>query len=85
MPYADIYVLAQERTEVTVSGFLDRFTPLREEAAEKYCIPQYSDAPTAVFQTAVEMDAGSDISYVTSESPPPETAAEFRRIAMVVR
>jgi hypothetical protein len=137
-PYADIYMLTKTRNEDSVSAFLERFAPLREETAVDYGIPQHVDSPHTTFLTAVEVVAyccehtsepysvywrrlgdgdpayamvfftsdgflilglsteegtakrcfaellehnGSDIGYVTIETPPPETATEFRRFA----
>lgn len=53
--YADIYALASNRTEQAITEFLDHFLPERVESADEYEIPQYSDAPTAVYTKASEL------------------------------
>jgi hypothetical protein len=62
-PYSDIYVLTQSRTEATISSFLDRFVPVREETADDYCIPQHVKFPHTVFRTAAEV-----VSYCCSHA-----------------
>jgi hypothetical protein len=64
--YADIYVLAKSRTGVAVSEFLDYFAPTREETADEYRIPQYSDSPHTIFRSSSEI-----ISYCCSHISEP--------------
>jgi hypothetical protein len=131
-PFADIYVLAESRTEAAVSAFLTHFAPEREQSADEYLIPQrtlhtaseviayccshpseaqsiywrrigdgdpahvmafFTSDARLIFGLSVSEDAAerffaelrrhahSDIGYITFESPPPETAAEFCQIA----
>jgi hypothetical protein len=47
----DIYVLAPERTASTVDRFLAKYVPEREQTAIDYEMPEYSNAPVAVFGT----------------------------------
>jgi hypothetical protein len=51
----DCYVLVNGRSPEVVQRFLDRFVPVREEMASEYEIPQYSERPDHVFQTASEL------------------------------
>ncbi len=53
--YADIYGLSETKTPAEVQRFLDRFLPSRIESAEEYEVPQYSDSPHTVFQTADQL------------------------------
>ena len=53
--YADIYILAPERTPQVVANFLDAFIPDREEAAAEYEIPQYSASPAIIFSHSQEL------------------------------
>jgi hypothetical protein len=48
--YADIYVLARDRSIRSAEKFLDEFLPERENAADEYELPQYADKPEAVFK-----------------------------------
>lgn len=53
--HADCYVLVNNRTKKYIHSFLDRFIPNREESANEYEVPQYSDNPLIIFQTADEL------------------------------
>lgn len=55
--YADIYGLSTIRTPGEIRRFLDRFLPSHLESADEYEVPQYSDSPHIVFQTADELIA----------------------------
>ena len=55
--YADIYGLSTTRTPGEIRRFLDHFLPSRIESADEYEVPQYSDSPRIVFQTADELIA----------------------------
>lgn len=55
--YADIYGLSTTRTSDEIRRFLDRFLPSRIESADEYEVPQYSDSPHTVYQTADELIA----------------------------
>jgi len=52
---ADIYALANERTERTIRDFLAQFLPSPIEIASEYEIPQYSRTPHTVFSIASEL------------------------------
>jgi hypothetical protein len=54
-PYADCYVLSNNRTKEFIYSFIDHFIPQREETADEYEIPQYSDSPVIVHKTADEL------------------------------
>lgn len=47
--FADIYVLARNRTVQSAQEFLDEFLPERENAADEYELPQYAGQPEEVF------------------------------------
>ena len=47
--YADIYVLAKDRSIRSVELFLDQFLPDRENAADEYELPQYADEPEEIY------------------------------------
>ena len=49
--YADIYVLAKDRSVQSVEQFLDTFLPKRAHSAMEYELPQYSDTPEDVYPT----------------------------------
>ena len=53
--YADIYVISERRTQSSINGFLNHFLPLREESADEYCIPQFSDDPEFTYEHAVDV------------------------------
>ena len=50
--FADIYVLSKSRNTGAVLAFLEEFAASRQEAADEYEIPQYSDTPKHVFGSA---------------------------------
>ena len=50
--FTDIYVLSKSRDIAEVAAFLDTFATVREETADEYEIPQYSQNPTHVFRSA---------------------------------
>ena len=41
--YFDIYVISQDRNESAIEGFLNEFLPIREESADEYPYPQFSE------------------------------------------
>lgn len=53
----DIYALAPERSVAAVERFLDRFLPHREQTADDYTVPEYSESPVVVFDTPEELIA----------------------------
>ena len=53
--YADIYGLSETRTQGEIQRFLDRFLPSRIESADEYEVPQYSNSPHTVFQSADQL------------------------------
>jgi hypothetical protein len=53
--YSDIYVISNSRESGNIERFLNRFLPEREESADEYEFPQYSDHPENVYQTANEL------------------------------
>lgn len=52
---ADIYVIKKSRSKKLGIDFLNHFLPLREESAEEYLIPQYSDYPICEFDNAEDL------------------------------
>jgi hypothetical protein len=52
--YYDVYVMARERAAGVAVRFLDTFLPEREQSAEDYEFPQYSEQPTTVIEAASE-------------------------------
>ena len=50
--FADCYVLTDSRTKEFINAFLDKFLPDRQESADEYEIPQYSNNPTVISKTA---------------------------------
>jgi hypothetical protein len=48
--FADVYVLANERSVALVEDFLDRFLPHRAPAAADYGVPRFSEQPRLVFR-----------------------------------
>ena len=50
--YSDIYVISEKRDRKTIEGFLNEFLPARDETADEYELPQYSDNPEVTFCTA---------------------------------
>jgi hypothetical protein len=55
--YSDIYVISNKRDALSVESFLECFLPQREESAEEYEVPQYSNTPTVTFTSAFELMA----------------------------
>jgi len=53
--YADIYVISNKRDKNTIYAFLDNFLRNREESAAEYEIPQYSENPEILFQSAGQL------------------------------
>ena len=53
--YADCYVLTNKRTKHFIQSFLNKFIPDRQEQADEYEIPQYSDNPSMIYKTADEL------------------------------
>ncbi len=52
---ADIYVIQKSRSKKLGIDFLNHFLPFREESADEYLIPQYSEDPTSKFDNAEEL------------------------------
>lgn len=52
--YSDIYVISEKRDLKTINEFLNEFLPARDEAADEYEFPQYSDNPEIIFRSAEE-------------------------------
>jgi hypothetical protein len=52
--FADCYVLSKNRTIDFINDFLDTFLPNRQESADEYEVPQYSDNPTEIFDNATD-------------------------------
>lgn len=52
---ADIYIIKESRSEKMGIDFLNHFLPLREESADEYLIPQYSDNPIREFDNATDL------------------------------
>jgi len=61
--YSDIYSLVESRDKTLVRAFLDNFLPNREEAADEYEVPQYSENPSIVYKNAEEL-----IEYMNNNS-----------------
>lgn len=53
--YYDIYTLAPERTAAVIHKFLGQFVPLRVQSEVEYSLPQFSDIPVTVLETADEL------------------------------
>ena len=53
--YSDIYVISEKRDEKAVRTFLDCFLPEREESADEYEVPQFSDIPEIVYSKATDL------------------------------
>jgi hypothetical protein len=53
--FADCYVLTNERTKQFIYSYLDNFIPNRQETADEYQFPEYTDNPTTIFKTADEL------------------------------
>ena len=55
-PYADVYVIAPERSAAVITQFLAYFTPYREEVvADGYWVPRFSDTPAGQFRRAEDL------------------------------
>jgi hypothetical protein len=54
---ADIYIIKESRSKKMGVDFLNYFLPLREESADEYLIPQYSDNPVYEFDNANDLMA----------------------------
>ncbi|MCT8985946.1 hypothetical protein [Shewanella phaeophyticola] len=52
--YSDIYVISEKRDQKTVEEFLNEFLPERDETADEYEFPQYSESSDVIFSTAKE-------------------------------
>lgn len=52
---ADIYIIKKSRSKKMGVDFLNYFLPLREEIADEYLIPQYSDASIKKFDHANDL------------------------------
>lgn len=52
---ADIYVIKESRSSKLGIDFLNHFLPQREESADEYLIPQYSDDPIQEFDNAMDV------------------------------
>ncbi|WP_415891931.1 hypothetical protein ACMXYN_11440 [Neptuniibacter sp. PT8_73] len=50
--YSDIYVISDKRDRKSVEEFLNEFLPYRDESADEYEFPQYSDSAEIVFSSA---------------------------------
>jgi hypothetical protein len=66
--YYDVYALATARTTDEVQRFLAHFAPEREESADDYTIPRFSDSPLYVFDRANEV-----IEYCVSHLTEPQS------------
>src|SRR5437868_195761 len=53
--FADCYVLTDKRTKQFISSFLERFIPNREEYTNTYEVPELSDNPAIIFNTADQL------------------------------
>jgi hypothetical protein len=52
---ADIYVIQKSRSKTKGIDFLKHFLPMREESADEYFIPQYSENPIIEFDNADDL------------------------------
>lgn len=52
---ADIYVIKESRSKQMGIDFLNYFIPFREQSADEYLIPQYSDVPILEFDNADDL------------------------------
>ncbi len=66
--FYDIYVLSGDRSKATVIQFLERFLPEREEVADEYPVPRYSDTPEVYLDTADEL-----LTYLEHHSDEPHS------------
>lgn len=53
--YSDIYVISEERDTEVISDFLDHFLSQREDSADEYEFPQYSDDPSVIYKKDSEI------------------------------
>ena len=53
--YSDIYIITEKRDKATVEDFLQHFLPQREESADEYEVPQYSEKSEIIFKKAPEL------------------------------
>ena len=53
--FYDVYVLSPKRSAEMIDRFLGRFAPVREESADEYCVPRFSDTPEHLFRRASEL------------------------------
>lgn len=51
----DIYLIQKSRSKSMGVDFLNAFLPFREESADEYLIPKYSDNPIAEFDNAEDL------------------------------
>ena len=65
---ADIYVIKESRSKKIGIEFLNHFLPAREESADEYLIPQYSDEPIQKFDKADEIMSFLEINKEYSQS-----------------
>ena len=49
--YSDIYVISEKRDRKSVDAFLNEFLPQRDETADEYEFPQYSDSAEIIFSS----------------------------------
>ena len=52
---SDIYVISSKRDVKTIYSFLDHFLPEREESADDYYVPEYSNNPQQIFTKDAEI------------------------------
>ncbi len=50
--YSDIYVISEKRGRKDIEEFLNEFLPCRDETADEYEFPQYSDDPDIIYSKA---------------------------------
>jgi hypothetical protein len=53
-PYSDVYVLSPSRSASVAERFLDTFALRREQSAEAYEFPEYSERPLVIVTSARE-------------------------------
>ncbi len=65
--YADIYVLAKDRSIRSAENFLDEFLPKRENSADEYELPQYADDPEEIYPVPLpvlkQCESNSSLEY----------------------
>tara|TARA_R110002050_G_C8940495_1_gene512576 strand:+ start:100 stop:546 length:447 start_codon:yes stop_codon:yes gene_type:complete len=52
--FSDIYVISEKRNREIIDLFLNEFLPIRDESADEYEFPQYSENPEVIFRKAEE-------------------------------